>query len=123
MPTVVTALAKRVMGTGEQTYEAAVPAAVEAVRIAVDRTSFTGAQIPNAIKLNYWLSQDNGATWDYQGGVGIPIGVAVVDGSTITESGMQRPVPGVGNAQRRVRIHFEIVRQAVNTALTLTLLP
>lgn len=123
MAQVITARAKQVWGTGRQDYEAAVPTTVEAVRIAVDRTSFTGPEIADAIKLDYWLSQDGGVTWGYQGGVGIPIGAAQVNGSTITESGMQRPVPGVGNAQRRVRVHFEIVRQAVNTALTLTLLP
>lgn len=123
MAQIITALAKRIYGTGAQVYEAAVPAAVEAVRISVDRTSFAGPEIADAIKLDWWLSQDAGKSWSYEGGVGIPIGIARVAGATISESGMQRAVPGVGNAQRRVRVRLSIVREAVNSALTLTLLP
>lgn len=123
MAQIVTARAMQRWGTGREVFEAVVPLAVEAVRIAVDRTQFTGPEIADAIKLDWWLSQDGGVSWGYQGGVGIPIGVARVSGTTIAESGMQRAVPGTGNPLRRVRVQLHIVSQAVNTALTLTLLP
>lgn len=123
MAQTITAFAKQNWTKGERFWEGSVPLTVEAVRIAIDRTSLTGPQVPDAVKLDVWLSQDGGATWEYLGGVGAPSGEVVIDGVTRTESGMQRLVPGAGNPQRRARVKYSITDAAVNTKLTVTLLP
>lgn len=122
MAQVITAFAKQSWSNGTREWEGAVPTAVEAVRLTLDRSSFSGAEGGEALHLDWWLSQDNGASWQYMGGAGFTNGVAVVKGVTRATSSLERDVPGVGNARRRARVSYR-VNVASNTSVEVTLLP
>lgn len=109
-----TLFAKQVWIAGEREVNTSIPRNTVEAEILFDRSSLVGAESPDAMFLDVWLSFDNGATWSYAGGAGFP------DGVRSGKCGMRLALPQPQNNQRRVRVVFRTGR-TVNVAVTLEL--
>lgn len=118
--------AKQVWPIGERQVEAIIGSGISGARILFDRTSVApGPEEREAMRLDLWLSDDNGATWTYALGAGFPDG-----GDTSKMCGMQAPrayTDFVGDPPmpvtkfaNRARIKFSTAK-AMNVAVTLEL--
>lgn len=103
--------AKQVWIAGSRQAEVPIPRNAIAAEILFDRSSLTGTQLPDAMWLDAWISQNNGTTWTYVGGAGFP------DGSYAGKCGMRVDIPNPNSNTRKAKVEFRTGR-SVNVAVT-----
>jgi hypothetical protein len=118
---VQTLFAQQLWLPGQNQVDVVIPLAVTRARLSLDRSALNGAEGKDDILLDAWLSMDNGSTWLYAAGCGIPGGLSKkADNSTRTESGMAIVVPSPELSTRQIRVNMT-TQNPLHIALTLDL--
>lgn len=107
-----TIFAKQVWIPGSREVNVSIPRNTIEAEILFDRSSLTGAEQPDAMFLDVWLSFDNGSTWAYAAGAGFP------DGVMAGKCGLRLALPDPSSNRRRARVTLRTER-SVNVAVTL----